>query len=332
MPGETDGDRLYGRGSTDMKSGIAAFIFAALNLCAAPEELAGLDAGAHRIRRTGLRRRKVLGWGEVARPRWCHRGGRTHCEPAPTLAQRPAVGGNRNQGQDHTPQCPNKVRNALLKMNQIVSRIDNFDWKHHCGTDCHHVMGKPTMNIATFNLASIPTPSPTPRVTVDMRTVPGIDHAHHCRSLETLIGPLGTMKKSSKPAAVFGTGRVDRECFRRGASIHRPTPAALHHHVLHRWRGFAARLWRRRAHRHPRSRRTLARASNRRVVLGRENRSVGGNVRAGDSGMEWDLSELNQIETAIFAANPTRNTTKIFSTFTGNRCASLAPRVRPECW
>src|SRR5512142_2404061 len=33
--GETDGDKLYGRGSTDMKSGIAAFVAAALAM--APE-------------------------------------------------------------------------------------------------------------------------------------------------------------------------------------------------------------------------------------------------------------------------------------------------------
>src|SRR5258707_2406841 len=40
--GETDGDRLYGRGSTDMKSGIAAFMAAALELAPALRSSPGL--------------------------------------------------------------------------------------------------------------------------------------------------------------------------------------------------------------------------------------------------------------------------------------------------
>jgi succinyl-diaminopimelate desuccinylase len=53
-------------------------------------------------------------------------------------------------------------------------------------------MGHPTLNVGTIrgglNTNSVPDEA---RITVDTRTVPGIDHGHLCRSLETLLAPRG---------------------------------------------------------------------------------------------------------------------------------------------
>ncbi|MBL8512613.1 MAG: M20 family metallopeptidase [Betaproteobacteria bacterium] len=194
--GETDGDRLYGRGSTDMKSGIAAFILAALNLAKHLKDRPGLTLVLTASEELGCEGAKYL-----AEQKLLDRAGAiVVAEPTANL---PYIGHKgllwveiETKGKTAHASMPEQGENALLKMNQIVSKIDHFDWKHHCGTDCHHVMGKPTMNIATFNSGlntnSVPDAA---RVTVDMRTVPGIDHAHLCHSLETLIGSLGTMRK-----------------------------------------------------------------------------------------------------------------------------------------
>lgn len=194
--GETDGDRLYGRGSTDMKSGIAAFVIAALNLAPHLRDKPGLTLVLTASEELGCEGAKYL-----AEKKLLDRAGAiVVAEPTSNL---PFIGHKgllwveiETKGKTAHASMPEQGENALLKMNKIVGKIDSFDWKHHCGVDCHHVMGKPTMNIATFhsglNTNSVPDAA---RVTVDMRTVPGIDHAHLCHSLETLIGSLGTMKK-----------------------------------------------------------------------------------------------------------------------------------------
>ncbi len=52
------------------------------------------------------------------------------------------------------------------------------------------------MNLATIhgglNTNSVPD---SVKMTVDMRTVPGIDHVHLCHSIQSLIGDLGTLRK-----------------------------------------------------------------------------------------------------------------------------------------
>jgi succinyl-diaminopimelate desuccinylase len=54
------------------------------------------------------------------------------------------------------------------------------------------VMGKPTLNVGTIrgglNTNSVPDEA---RITVDTRTVPGIDHGHLCESLAALLAPRG---------------------------------------------------------------------------------------------------------------------------------------------
>ena len=62
-------------------------------------------------------------------------------------------------------------------MNKVISKLDGFDWQHHCGVDCHPVMGAPTMNVATLhaglNTNSVPDSA---RLTVDLRTL-GVSEA-----------------------------------------------------------------------------------------------------------------------------------------------------------
>ena len=194
--GETDGDRLYGRGSTDMKSGIAAFVMAAIKLAPHLKNSPGVTLVLTASEEVGCEGAKFL-----AQEKLLDRAGAiVVAEPT---ANYPYIGHKgliwveiETKGKTAHASMPEQGENAILKMGKVIDALENFDWQHHCGVDCHHVMGKPTMNIATvhggLNTNSVPDSA---KLTVDMRTVPGIDHAHLCHSIEQLIGRLGTLRK-----------------------------------------------------------------------------------------------------------------------------------------
>jgi succinyl-diaminopimelate desuccinylase len=194
--GETDGDQVFGRGSTDMKSGIAASVVAAINLAPHLRDKPGVTLVLTASEEVGCEGAKFL-----ADTKLLDRAGAiVVAEPT---ANYPYVGHKgliwveiESRGKTAHASMPEQGENAILKMNKVVSELEHFDWKHHCGTDCHHVMGKPTMNLATIhgglNTNSVPD---SVKMTVDMRTVPGIDHVHLCHSIQTLIGDLGTLRK-----------------------------------------------------------------------------------------------------------------------------------------
>lgn len=194
--GETDGDRLYGRGSTDMKSGIAAFVVAAIKLAPRLKNSPGVVLVLTASEEVGCEGAKYL-----AQEKLLDRAGAiVVAEPT---ANYPYIGHKgliwveiETKGKTAHASMPEQGDNAILKMGKVIDALEHFDWKHQCGVDCHHVMGKPTMNIATvhggLNTNSVPD---SVKLTVDMRTVPGIDHVHLCRSIESLIGPLGTLRK-----------------------------------------------------------------------------------------------------------------------------------------
>ena len=194
--GETDGDRLYGRGSTDMKSGIAAFVIAAIKLAPHLKNSPGVTLVLTASEEVGCEGAKFL-----AQEKLLDRAGAiVVAEPT---ANYPYIGHKgliwveiETKGKTAHASMPEKGENAILKMGKVIDALEHFDWQHHCGVDCHHVMGKPSMNIATvhggLNTNSVPD---SVKLTVDMRTVPGIDHMHLCHSIESLIGPLGTLRK-----------------------------------------------------------------------------------------------------------------------------------------
>jgi succinyl-diaminopimelate desuccinylase len=186
--GETDGDKLFGRGSTDMKSGIAAFVIAAIEL--APHVAhgpgivivitAGEEIGCEGARY--LADQKLLG----------RAGAIVVAEPT---ANYPYVGHKglawfeiETEGVTAHGSMPEVGDNAILKMARVIGDLEGFRFP----IESHPVMGKPTMNIGTIrgglNTNSVPDEA---RITVDTRTVPGIDHAHLCRSLESLLSPRG---------------------------------------------------------------------------------------------------------------------------------------------
>jgi succinyl-diaminopimelate desuccinylase len=186
--GESDGDRLYGRGSTDMKGGIAAFVAAAVEL--APKLArgpglvlvitAGEEVGCEGAR--FLADHRLLG----------EAGAIVVAEPT---ANYPYVGHKglcwfeiETQGVTAHGSMPEVGDNAILKMARVIGDLEHF----HFPVESHPVMGKPTMNVGTIagglNTNSVPDRA---RITLDTRTVPGIEHGHLCKSIETLLAPRG---------------------------------------------------------------------------------------------------------------------------------------------
>jgi len=186
--GETDGDRLYGRGSTDMKSGIAAFVCAAIelapHLASTPGLVLVITAGEE-IGCEGakfLADRKLLG----------SAGAIVVAEPTDNY---PYVGHKglawfeiETAGVTAHGSMPEVGDNAIVKMARVIDDLG----KYRFPVESHPVMGKPTLNVGTIrgglNTNSVPDRA---SITVDTRTVPGIEHAHLCKSLASLLAPHG---------------------------------------------------------------------------------------------------------------------------------------------
>jgi len=186
--GETDGDRLFGRGSTDMKSGIAAFIVAACEL--APELARGpglvlvITAGEE----IGCEGAKYLADHELLE----RAGAIVVAEPT---ANYPYVGHKglawfevETTGVTAHGSMPEVGDNAIVKMARVIDDLGHFRFP----VESHAVMGKPTLNVGTIhgglNTNSVPDRA---TITLDTRTVPGIDHVHLCESLQALVAPRG---------------------------------------------------------------------------------------------------------------------------------------------
>jgi succinyl-diaminopimelate desuccinylase len=191
--GETDGDRVYGRGSTDMKSGIAAFIAAAVelapHLAQSPGVMLVITAGEE----IGCEGAKFLADRNLLEPA----GALVIAEPT---ANYPYIGHKglawfevETHGVTAHGSMPEVGDNAIVKMARVIGDLEGFRFP----VESHAIMGKPTLNVGTIrgglNTNSVPDEA---RITVDTRTVPGVDHVHLCKSLESLVAPRGaTVRK-----------------------------------------------------------------------------------------------------------------------------------------
>src|SRR5258708_5302381 len=183
--GETDGDRLYGRGSSDMKAGVAAILLAARKLA---KEFAGTPGLV--IVLTAAEEGGCIGSEHLARTQLLGKaGGMIVGEPTsnyPYLGHKGSLKFHaRFRGVSAHGSMPELGVNAIYKAVRAVSKLESFDF----GERAHPVMGKPTMNVGTFQggntVNSVPDAA---SFGVDIRTVPGMDHAALRAKLQAVLG------------------------------------------------------------------------------------------------------------------------------------------------
>lgn len=177
--------RLYGRGSSDMKAGVAAFVHACLNrldrLRAGPGALLVITAGEETgcegafdlLQGAPLPAPSALVVGEPTSNRvWLgHKG---------ALWLRGTARGVTAHGS-----MPEKGRNAIGMAAGAIAHLADFRF-HACR---HAVLGTPTLNVGTIhggiNINSVPDHC---EFTLDLRTVPGQVHGEVRATVATHIG------------------------------------------------------------------------------------------------------------------------------------------------
>ena len=184
--GEVEGNRLYGRGASDMKSGIAAMVGSALRL---QKNFRG-DAGITLIftagEETGSQGASYLaGLDQVLGD--C--GALVVGEPT---ANYPLVGHKgslwleiETTGITAHGSMPEQGENAIYKAVETVNKLQEFDFK----SAPHPFLGNPTLNVGTIagglNINSVPDRAV---IGVDMRTVPGLPNDALYQEMKSYLG------------------------------------------------------------------------------------------------------------------------------------------------
>lgn len=183
--GETDGDRLYGRGSSDMKAGVAAILLAARSFA---RKLAGTPGVV--IVLTAAEENGCIGSRELARTQLLGRAGAVIVgEPTSNY---PLVGHKGSikfyaqfKGVSAHGSMPHLGVNAIYKAAKALGKLESFDF----GVPAHPVMGKPTLNVGTIEGGNTVNAVPdAASIGVDIRTVPGMAHPALLSTLQKLMG------------------------------------------------------------------------------------------------------------------------------------------------
>ncbi len=185
--GEIDRGRIYGRGASDMKSGIAAIVAAAVNASRHRERsgelllifTAGEESGC--LGAAGLANLPdplpPAGLMIVAEP----------TSNSPVIGHKGALWlSATTRGVTAHGSMPEKGVNAIYKAAQAVLKLQSYDF----GLPPHPVLGSPTLNVGTIaggmNINSVPDHA---RMGIDLRTIPGLEHDALIESLGRFLGP-----------------------------------------------------------------------------------------------------------------------------------------------
>lgn len=177
--------KLFGRGSSDMKAGIAAFVVACWQAREALREGNGVRLLLTGGEETGCEGARALAAnGKAGQPLSLLIVG----EPT---ANYPCIGHKGALwlegvalGKTAHGSMPEKGENAIYKATRAIETLREMRLEDH-----HPLMGRATLNVGTFhaglNINSVPDRA---TFTVDLRTVPGMEHDCLCRKLRSLLG------------------------------------------------------------------------------------------------------------------------------------------------
>ena len=185
--GEIDGNKLYGRGSSDMKGGVAAMVIASLRLA----ELSRGEADIMLILSVGEEMgcrgaEHLVKSGALS----CHAGALIVGEPTsnyPLIGHKGALFlEGLTQGIAAHGSMPEKGVNAIYKAARGIMKLESFDF----GRSPHPIHGSPSLNVGTIAGGEMANIVPDKTVFgIDIRTVPGQDNAAVLETIRTVLGP-----------------------------------------------------------------------------------------------------------------------------------------------
>lgn len=178
--------KIWGRGASDMKSGVAAFVVAAIGMAGRLKDGPGVvlyitageetgSAGAFRLAARGMK--GEAGALVVAEPT----SNRPLCGHKGALWLTAVTRGVTAHGS-----MPDQGVNAVYAAARAVSKLETFDFN----VARHPVMGGPTLNVGNIhgglNVNSVPDRA---EIGIDMRTLPGMGHARLKDQIASYLGP-----------------------------------------------------------------------------------------------------------------------------------------------
>jgi succinyl-diaminopimelate desuccinylase len=202
--GEIVDGRLYGRGSSDMKGGVAAFTCAAITLADQLRGSAGLSLVITAGEETGCEGAYHLAGSEAGRALLGSAGALVVGEPtgnAPLLGHKGAFWLNATvAGTTAHGSMPERGDNAVYKMARAALALEAFRFD----TPAHALMGAPTLNVGTarggININSVPDAA---ELGIDIRSVAGQDHGHVLQCLCRVLGPAVRLTRLLDVQSVF---------------------------------------------------------------------------------------------------------------------------------
>jgi succinyl-diaminopimelate desuccinylase len=182
-----DGDRLYGRGASDMKSGVAAMVVAAVEIAKLPRQRVGLALIITAGEETGCDGARHLAYVAKALPK---AGALIVGEPTcnvPLIGHKGALWLRACfSGRTAHGSMPEQGDNAVYKAARSLLRLENY----HFDVPAHRHLGRPSVNVGTvkggLNVNSVPDWA---EIGIDIRTIPAQDNATLIAEMGHVLGP-----------------------------------------------------------------------------------------------------------------------------------------------